>query len=67
MTQTKRLFSAKRATQPLKLIAMRDFVRGNSDVFVNFPTGYGKSLVYQALPSIFDILAATPGYVVVIF
>ena len=41
-----------------------EFVRVKSDIFVNLPTSYGKSPVYQALPSIFDSLTDTLGHVV---
>ena len=35
--------------------AMTAFVQGN-DVFVSLPTGYGKSIIYAALPYVFDKL-----------
>ena len=43
-----------------------EFVKGKSDIFVNLPTGYGKSLVYQALPTVFDSLTACSGHIVVV-
>ena len=33
--------------------AIMSFVQGR-DVFVSLPTGYGKSIIYAALPFIFD-------------
>ncbi|KAK3735908.1 hypothetical protein QZH41_010200 [Actinostola sp. cb2023] len=35
------------------------FEKGN--VFVNLPTGYGKSLVFQCLPIVADVLYERPG------
>jgi hypothetical protein len=36
-----------------KLEAILTFISGK-DVFVTFPTGYGKSIIYGKLPLIFD-------------
>ena len=33
---------------------------------VNLPTGYGKSLIYQALPLVFDVTRNSTGHVVVV-
>ena len=30
------------------------------NVFINLPTGYGKSLIYQCIPFVADILNANP-------
>ena len=35
-------------------------------VFVNLPTGYVKSLIYQALPTAFDVLRSSSGHIVVV-
>ena len=35
-------------------------------MFVNFPTGYGKSLIYQALPFVYDSIPEAAGHVVVV-
>ena len=37
-----------------------------TDVFVNLPTGYGKSLIYHALPTVFDALHSSSGHIVVV-
>ena len=47
---------------PYQKKAISEFVKGKSDIFVNLPTGYGKSLVYQALPTVFDSLTARSGH-----
>ena len=51
---------------PYQKKAISEFVKGKSDIFVNLPTGYGKSLVYQALPTVFDSLTVRSGHIVVV-
>ena len=34
--------------------AIRKIIVHKVDVFVNFPTDFGKSLIFQALPLVFD-------------
>ena len=46
--------------------AIIKFVKEKRDVFINLPTGYGKSLVYQALPFVFDYLFNKQGHIVVV-
>ena len=41
-------------------------VEEKRDVFINLPTGFGKSLLYQALPLVFDLTSNQPGHIVVI-
>ena len=36
------------------------------DVFVNLPTEFGKSLIYQALPLVFDVALNSTGHIVVV-
>jgi bloom syndrome protein len=38
--------------------AIFNFVLGR-DVFVSLPTGYGKSMIYALLPSVFDLYKGT--------
>ena len=38
-----------------QLAAVSSFVQGR-DIFVALPTGYGKSLIYELLPHVFDKL-----------
>jgi len=40
--------------------ALKSFCSGN-DLFVSLPTGYGKSLIYAALPLVFDKMTGTEG------
>ena len=35
-------------------------------VFINLPTGFGKSLIYQALPLVFDVTSNSTGHMVVV-
>ena len=44
--------------------ALRAFLSGR-DTFVSLPTGYGKSVIYAALPLIFDRLLDRRGSIVV--
>lgn len=37
-----------------------------TDVFVNLPTGFGKSLIYQVIPLFFDVLLKASGHMVVV-
>ena len=41
--------------KPKQIEALTSFLQGN-DVFVSLPTGYGKSIIYAALPYAFDKL-----------
>ena len=45
---------------------IRKVVEERKDVFVNLPTGFGKSLLYQALPLVFDFTSQEPGHIVVV-
>ena len=46
--------------------AIAYFVDKKKDVFINLPTWFGKSLIYQALPIVFNITRNSTGHVVVI-
>ena len=43
-----------------------EFVEKQRDVFINLPTGFGKSLIYQALPLVFDAMHGERHIVVVL-
>ena len=51
---------------PFQIRAISEFVKGERDLFVNLPTGYGKSLIYQALLLVFDNLNNSLEHVVVV-
>ena len=46
--------------------ALDQFVLKRRDVFVNLPTGSGKSMIYLALPLLFDSMYDTSGHIVVV-
>ena len=46
--------------------AIELFVNHGRDVVVNLPTGYGKSIIFQALPLIFDYVTGTSGHIVIV-
>lgn len=46
--------------------ALHAYIEEKQDVFINLPTGFGKSLIYQALPLIFDEVTRIRGHIVVV-
>ena len=38
----------------------------NKDVFVSLPTGFGKSVIFQALPLVFDGFTGDSGHIVIV-
>ena len=52
-----------RALNDYQREATTQFVNKKTDLFINLPTGYGKSLVYQALPLVFDTVHGTVGHI----
>ena len=55
-----------RALNDYQREAITQFVNKKTDLFINLPTGYGKSLVYQALPLVFDTVHRTVGHILVV-
>ena len=45
--------------------ALQAFLRGH-DVFVNLPTGFGKSIIFQAAPFCCDFLRQTTGSIAIV-
>ena len=54
-----------RELNALQKEAIIPFVEKQRDVFINLPTGFGKSLIYQALPLVFDAMHGE-GHIVVV-
>ena len=54
-----------RELNSLQKEAIIQFVGKQRDVFINLPTGFGKSLIYQALPLVFDAMHGE-GHIVVV-
>ena len=46
--------------------AIELFVNEEKDIVVNLPTGYGKSIIYQGLPVVFDSVCNAPGHIVIV-
>ena len=47
-------------------LAIRKIVVEKEDLFVNLPTGSGKSFIYQAIPLVFDHISDDNGHIVVV-
>ena len=47
-------------------LAIRKICVEKEDILVNLPTGSGKSLIYQALPLVFDHVSDESGHIVVV-
>ena len=51
---------------PHRKTAIQQLINEKKNVFVNLPTGFGKSLMYQALPIVIDELSNCFGHIVVV-
>ena len=63
------LVSQKFCIQELNAVqkeAIIQFMEKQRDVFINLPVGFGKSLIYQALPLVFDAMRGEGHIAVVI-
>jgi ATP-dependent DNA helicase RecQ len=50
---------------PQQRSALEAFLRGH-DVFVNLPTGFGKSMIFQAAPFCWDFLRQATGSIAIV-
>ena len=46
--------------------AIRKIIVDKEDLFVKLSTGFGKSLIYQSLPRVFDHVSEQTGHIVVV-
>ncbi|XP_068708396.1 uncharacterized protein [Montipora foliosa] len=47
-------------------LAISKLIERKNDIFVNLPTGSGKSLIFQALPLVIDHVSSQPGHICVV-
>ena len=47
-------------------LAISKLIERKRDIFVNLPTGSGKSLIFQALPLVIDRVSSQPGHICVV-
>lgn len=44
-------------------LAISKLIEGGEDLFINLPTGFGKSLIFQALPLVIDHIKQQEGHI----
>ena len=47
-------------------LAVSKLIESKKDIFDNLPTGFRKSLTFQALPLVIDHLSSQPGHICVV-
>ena len=47
-------------------LAISKLIEGRKDIFINLPTGFGKSLIFQALPLVYDHIKKEEGHICVV-
>ena len=47
-------------------LAISKLIERKKDIFVNLPTGFGKPLIFQALPLVIDHLSSQAGHICVV-
>ena len=48
-------------------LSISKIVKERKDVFVNMPTAYGKSLIYQRLPLVFDEVTSESSHIISVY